>query len=459
MSDNDLSDIKEGPLTPEQSIWRLKILFTTYFAYIGFYLTRKVFGICKTTLSEEYDISYGQLANIWTLFLVGYMVGQFVNSFIGRKWGPRVLMLGGLGISICFNVVFGFANSYATFLVFMLFNGLVQAAGWPGVVGGVAEWVRSKERGSIMGIWATNYVLGNALVKMLGGYLLAYYSAEYDGKFGVRYAFLGSTLLASTIWWLIFFWQRNKPEDVGLKPIVDHEHVAGRAVKATSEEHIGFSEYVKLLYNPIIPLMGLSYFSIKYLRYSLDSWLPTFLDLKGMGKGEAAYYSSIFDWAGFVGAIAAGFALDRLFRGHWERLCVVLGVGLIGGYLAVIQYGENPVFLAFCFGLVGFMLYGPDTLLSGAASVAVAGQRNAVAIAGLVNGIGSIGPVVQEQINGYILDNNSTEDAVRVFNYLGLSLSVCFVASMIYITWRVGRARTDAADHAAEQKNKQDDAS
>ena len=340
-----LPPIEDRPLNFDQRVWRWKVLTSTYFAYAGFYLVRKVFPLCKTTLADEYGIGFDGVANIWTAYLVGYMVGQFICSFVGRKWGPRLLLLGGLGSSIAINVVFGFANSYSTFLAFMLFNGLVQAAGWPGSVGGIAEWLRQKERGTIMGFWSTNYLVGNIVVKFLGGFLLLHFTDKYNGHYGVRYAFLGCTLVAFGIWWLIYFWQRSKPEDVGLDPIVDHEHPADRAVVSSTKEHVGFSEYSQLFLNPIVPLMGLAYFSIKFLRYTLDSWLPTFLDLQGMDVGQAAYYSSIFDWAGLAGAIVAGIALDRVFRSRWEIVCLIMGIGMVIGLHYRAAIWDKPSYL------------------------------------------------------------------------------------------------------------------
>jgi len=431
-----------APLTSRQRLWRWRILVSTYFGYAGFYLVRKVFTICKSTLALPvadggYGMGFEAVANIWTAYLVAYMIGQFVNSFVGRKWGPRVLLLGGLGTSMGINVVFGFANSYSTFLVIMFFNGLVQAAGWPGTVGVVAEWLRKEERGTIMGFWSTNYLVGNILVKSLGGFLLAHYSAEYGAHVGVRFSFLGCTLLAFGIWWLLFFWQRTKPQDVDLAPIVDAEHERDQTVAASSAEQVSFKQYSRLILNPIIPLMGCCYFCIKFLRYALDSWLPTFLDLQGMDVGRAAYYSSIFDWAGLAGAILAGIALDKVFRGRWELVCLTMSLGLVVGYLTVLQFGGNPVALAICFGLVGFMLYGPDTLLCGAGSVVVAGERNAVAVAGLVNGMGSIGPVIQEQVIGRLLEGRDPDVAIRNSNLLGLSMSILLVLFMLIIAWRV----------------------
>jgi sugar phosphate permease len=418
--------------------WRTRILISTYFAYAGYYLTRKVFTICKTTIAVEWGMSLQDMAHIWTAYLLAYMIGQFVNSFLGRKFGPRVLLLGGLGLSMAFNIVFGITNSYYTFLVFMFFNGLVQASGWPGVVGGIAEWLRPKERGSIMGFWSTSYLIGNLLVKSMGSFLL--------GEWGWRWSFFGCTLLTAFIWLLIFFWQRNKPQDVGLSQLVPDDNEEGRAIAATQAERVSFREYLNLAANPIVLAMGASYFCIKFLRYALDSWLPAFLDIQGMSAEQAGYYSSIFDWAGLGGAIAAGFALDWIFRGKWPLLCLTMGIGMVAGYVVVILYGGNPYALAFSFGLVGFMIYGPDTILCGAASITVAGERNGVAMAGLVNGIGSIGPIIQEEVIG-LLVRDDVHAGIRNTNLLGLAMSIVFVLLMLIVMWRVriGHRQLDEA--------------
>src|SRR5213078_3971318 len=94
-------------LSPSQIKWRWRILISTYYAYAGYYLTRKVFTICKAPLADHFGVSIGEIAHLWTAFLLAYMIGQFLSSLIGRRWGPRVLLLGGLGISIVINFVFG----------------------------------------------------------------------------------------------------------------------------------------------------------------------------------------------------------------------------------------------------------------------------------------------------------------------------------------------------------------
>lgn len=437
-------------LSFDQKKWRMKILLSTYVAYVGYYMTRKAFTICKTTIAADFGWHLSATGQIWTAFLVAYMIGQFVNSFVGRKWGPRLLLLGGLGISIIINVIFGFANSFPTFVVFMFFNGLVQASGWPGSVGGVAHWLRPSERGGIMGVWSTSYVIGNMMVKSVGGFLL--------GAYGWNWSFWGLTVLSFLVWWVIYFWQRNKPEDVGLEPIVEEGTTENHTVKASQEDHVSFKEYIRLAFNPVILTMGVSYLCIKFLRYALDSWLPAFLNLKGLDVAQASYYSQIFDFAGLAGMIVAGFVLDRIFRGNWAFLCFLMGIGMIIGYIAVIEYGHSPVVLACCFGLVGFMLYGPDSLLCGAAAVQVSGEKNGVAVAGLVNGMGSIGPVIQEQVISYLVRDNEVQ-GMRNTNRLALGMSILFTCLMVVMMWRLKRTHKQNAIALSEAAAEASDSS
>lgn len=411
-------------LTSQHRKFQIQVLLTTFVAYIGYYLVRKVYGIVKVSLVEELHWTLQETAHIWTAYLVAYALGQFLNGFLGRKFGPKVLILTGLGISMACTAIFGLTNSYATFMVFMIINGLAQASGWPGVVGGVAHWLAPKERGAIMGIWSSSYLIGNILVKWIGAFFLAHY--------GWRYAFLGMTALTLFIWFAVLLFQKDKPEDVGLAPIIAPEDEEKEAVvHAATHERITFMDYLRLAASPAILLMGASYFCVKFLRYALDSWLPAFLTLQGMDKALASVASSWFDGAGIVGALIAGLLLDRVFKNNWVRVCLLMGIGCMLSYGAVIYFGTSPMLVAVLFGLVGFMLYGPDTIICGAAAVTVAGERNALAAAGLINGLGSIGPIVQEEVIGALVDKNHPEVSLQNTNYLFLAVSMIFVALLV----------------------------
>lgn len=416
-------------LTREQQLWRWRILTSTYIGYIGFYLTRKAFTICKKPIADTQGWDMQGMARIWAAFLIAYMIGQFINGFAGRKYGPRIILLGGLGISILVNFVFGIANSYATFMVFMFINGLVQATGWPGCVGAVSAWMREHERGTIMGWWTTNHIVGNIVYKSIGGLLLGY--------LGWRWAFTGLTALTLITWWLLYLWQHDKLEEVGLDPMVAKRDGDSHAVQGSQEDSVSFREYMRIALNPLVLTMGVSYLCIKFMRYALDSWLPSFLNIQGLPPDQASYWSMGFDLTGVVGTVVAGWALDRIFKGNWAILSFIMALGAIVGYVAVIYAGSNPIMVALCFSIVGFMIYGPDSLLTGAAAIAVAGEMNGVAVAGIVNAIGSAGPVVQELWIGKLMTGSDMTANIRNSNILTLAMSVVFAVLMIVVAWRL----------------------
>src|SRR3989344_31877 len=129
--------------------WRIRVFASTWLCYAGFYFCRKPFYITKAALAEDLHLSAAVLGAIGAAYLIAYTVGQFIAGIIGDRTGPRVLLLGGMLLSIACNLVFGISNSPALFLVFMALNGLSQATGWSGGVGTMANWFHRGERGTI----------------------------------------------------------------------------------------------------------------------------------------------------------------------------------------------------------------------------------------------------------------------------------------------------------------------
>src|SRR5205814_1761837 len=89
--------------------------------------------------------------------------------------------------------------------------GLCQATGWSPLAKNISSFFSRTERGTVMGLWLTNY--------SVGGFVASVYAGYVGGMLGWRYAFYipGATLALILLLFLLL--QRNKPEDVGLPPI------------------------------------------------------------------------------------------------------------------------------------------------------------------------------------------------------------------------------------------------
>lgn len=394
------------PLSREQRTWRARILVATWLSYAGFYFCRKNFAIVKSSILDRLEISTVELAHLVTAYLVAYMLGQFVTSVLGRRVAARRLLLAGMALSLMCNIAFGLCYlmgpaGYLPMTLFMVLNGLAQATGWPGNVGVLSNWIARKERGRVMAVWATSYQLGSILAKTFAALMLS--------LAGAVWSFWGPAVIMAGVW-LAFFWlERDHPEQADLPPVVQEEagpQPAGGGLFA------GWDRSVVLT----ILFMGLSYFVFKFLRYALDSWSPLAVEqLFGLSRANAGYISTLFDWAGFVGVLLAGWVSDRLFHGRRTQTILLMTVGMVVAFGFLGLLGVRTIWLfGLGLSLSGFMLMGPDSLLSGVGAIDVGGPRGAVTAAGIVNGLGSIGPIFQEEIIGGVLARYGHHAAFRL---------------------------------------------
>ncbi len=405
--------------------WRRRILISTWLAYAGLYFCRKPFYVAKSTLGENLNLSVSDLGEIGTAYLVAYTIGQFVSAGLGQRMGARLLLLGGIGTSIVCNIAFGFANNYWTLFAFMTLNGLAQATGWPSVVGTLGRWTRRAERGTVMGLWGTCYQLGGVAASMWAAFWLA--------RMGTKGAFLMASGALFLCMIVVALWQRNRPEDVGLPPVEEIEEAA------TGDN--GASLWTReLLTN--LALVGIFYFGIKFIRYALWSWTPFLLENNfDLAVDDAGYLSTIFDLAGFAGVVVAGIVSDRFFRGGRTMPAFVMVLGMMAGCAALgLVGGTSLVLFGICLGVIGFMLFGPDSLLSGAGAIEVGSPRLAVATAGIINGMGSCGAVVQELLVSRLYENSAGSTGPVFAVLWGASLISIVALVILLVRGRRGKA-------------------
>lgn len=398
--------------------WRMKILASTWMAYAGLYFCRKAYYAAKPMLAEEMNLTSTQLGDIGVAYLVAYTIGQFLAAGVAQRHGARVVLLAGMGISIGCNVVFAFADNYWTLFSFMTLNGLAQATGWACVVGTLGQWTRRSERGTLMGFWGTCYQLGGVAATAWAGFWLV--------RQGIQGAFLLAALVTFGAWLAVYLWQRNEPGDVGLPPVEEQAPMLAGETEA--------QERARLWTKPLIinvTLIGLCYFGIKFIRYAVWSWAPYMLKNNfGLEIDDAAYLSTLFDLGGFAGVIFAGVVSDRFFKAQRALPAFLMLIGMMIGCAALGLLGPLGIgWFAASLTLIGFMLFGPDSLLSGAGAIDLGSPRMAVAIAGIINGTGSLGAVVQELIVGRLLDGEGSMGPVfgLLFGASALSLTALVV--------------------------------
>jgi sugar phosphate permease len=409
--------------------WQIKIFSATWLAYVGYYFARKAFYVVKSPLADSLQFTALDLAHLGTAYLVFYMVGQYSSAYFGRKLGPKLLLLIGMGISLACNFIFGISNGFWTILLFLSLNGLAQGTGWPGCIGSLAFWFKREKRGTILGFWATCYQVGSVVSTSFAAYML--------GEFGWRWSFFGASIVLLIIWFIVLFMHPNRPEDVGLEPIEDDDQTC--ELEDNNSQKLGWSKDVWAT----VITMGLIYFTIKFLRYALWSWVPFFLNKNfAMEVSNAGYLSVVFDLAGFIGVLFAGFASDKIFKGKRSLLSAIMLTLMAFAFILMYVKGESDLlFFTVSMGIAGFMLYGPDSLISGVGAIDVGSKRGALTAAGIINGTGSIGPIFQEEIIGWLYTKYNQELTPILILLVAMALLSALLT--FYLWWKSKKGKVN----------------
>jgi sugar phosphate permease len=392
---------------------RVRAFALSWLAYASYYLCRKPFSVAKTSLEEELRLSERDLAWIDTGYLAAYALGQFVWGVLGDRLGPRRLLGLGMLASAVLTFVPGASGAAVAVAALTVMNGLAQSTGWSAAVKAMTPWFQPRERGLVMGLWSTCYQVGGLAAGALAAYLVKHH--------GWREAFMVPAAEVAVVGALVLL---TLP-DVAPAPAPERRAARGRLVR-----------------NPALWSLSFAYFCLKLIRYSLLFWLPYYLEKSlHYGRGDAGYQSIAFEAGGVVGAVVVGLVSDRVFAGR-RGLAGLLGcAGLAGAflvYLAVSRAGPVANFAGL--GLVGFLLFGPDALISGAAAQDLGGTDSAATAAGFINGVGSVGAVLQGLLTAEVSLRYGWDALFLVF--VGLAV----VAAMAMVPRVLAERRTRAGE-------------
>jgi sugar phosphate permease len=143
----------------------------------------------------------------------------------------------------------------------------------------------------------------------------------------------------------------------------------------------------------------------------------------------------VFDIAGFAGVLFAGYVSDKLFKGKRSLLSAVMLSLMALAFILIYSKGaHNLMFFTISMGLAGFMLYGPDSLISGVGAIDVGSKRGALVAAGIINGTGSIGPIFQEEIIGWLYTKYN--HSIVPILILLLSMAILSATLTFYLYWK-----------------------
>ena len=301
-----------------------------------------------------------------------------------------------------------------------------------------------------MGWWATNYTIGGLLGAPLAGFAALYFG-------GWRFAFFVPALVLLIIVILFFLLQKNRPQDLGLPAIeVYHEEKesgSNDGEKSEDEPAEGsWKSITGVMKDPWVILLGAVYFFLKPTRYAILFWGPLYIsETLGTGMAESAFVSVSFFLAGPLSVLSAGYASDKLFQSRRMPYAVIsmLLLSVVLFFFNDVAAAESKLVTAGLLFVVGFLIFGPDSLVSATAAVDFGTRKGASTASGMINGMGSIGAVAGVTIPGFLKDSWGWEGI-----FIFLAVSVLIAGLLMIPKWNALPENVSKAGKEQDQKVK-----
>ena len=396
------------PAASEQRLrcWQLRIFGLLWGVYASYYLCRVNFAVAQPALLKEFPSwTSAQIGTIPSTFALAYAVGQLVNGTLGQRYGARRMMTAALLIASASNLLLAFTSSLGAMRALWALNGWGQSAGWSLMVQTHSEWNTSARRGTLIGWLSTSYQVGHVASWLLAGILC--------DTIGWRAAFVVPGLFVLPVALVFFLFLRDSPVEAGFRPVRDDVGPQSNPPPATAPLPAGGSGWGSLwpvlrltLSSPVLWILAIGFFMMNAVRYSFMNWSVQYMaDFHGRSLENSVLTAIVIPLAGSAGALSAGWISDVFFGGRRAPVCVIVMLGLAvtcAGMAFVPQGGWKAATVLL--GVAGFMMYGSDLLMAGAATVDLSHPKAASIATGFTMCLGGLGAILSGAGVGYLKD-------------------------------------------------------
>ena len=355
--------LKENEFHPVQ----LRVFFVMITLYTFYFTCNNNLGVAADRIQQSFDLSNATFGILFTIFTLGFGLGQFFSGYLGDRYSPKLLMfLGAIGATAA-NIGFGLSSGMKPFAIFWAINAVSLSMGWSPGCSVLFRWIPQKRWGLFMGLFDAFAFLGGIIIYPVAGFAITFLSW--------RAAFFLPALLL-LMWSVVFcIYVKDTPQQYGFT--VEWEHSGVSDVKDSAKDPaLGFGDakdsasdtvclrdYADVMKHPAILLTALATICSQFVRWGLVNWIvkilitPCSVDAPGLAESAggglfagsqsggfgmalmaATIAASAMHWGGAFFSIALGHISDTVFHGsRWQTILMGFLVSTAG--LLIIYFG------------------------------------------------------------------------------------------------------------------------
>jgi ACS family glucarate transporter-like MFS transporter len=302
------------------------------------YLDRVNISIAGGSIAESYHLSDVQLGKVFSAMLVGYALFQTVGGRLADRFGPRLVLAGGVawwGIFTALTALVpaNIADAVFVFVAVRFLLGAGEAVIYPSANQFIARWIPTAERGIANGWIFAGVGAGAGLTPLIITYIMVHY--------GWRSSFWVCSIIgfaAGAVWFLT---ARDTPaEHAGVSASELELIRSGLTQAEASNASKALVPWGRVLQSKEVWAITLSYFCYGYVAWIFFSWFYRYLaKVRGLDLKASAFYTMLPFLAMLVCCLLGGAINDRLTKWQGPR------VGRCA--LAAIAIAVAGIFIAF----------------------------------------------------------------------------------------------------------------
>ncbi|WP_250291065.1 MFS transporter [Streptomyces atroolivaceus] len=413
------------------------------------YLDRTAVSFAEPNgMGQDLALTAAQFGFASGVFFIGYIIlevpsNMALHKFGARRWLARIMVTWGV-VALLFTWVQNSEQLYT--LRFLL--GVAEAGFFPGAILFLSQWVPSRHRTKVLGL----FYLAQPLTTVIGAPLAGWFINQH-GLFGLegwRVMFLGVAVPAILLGVVAWFYLIDRPADAKwLTPEerdwLTRELAAENTGKTGADEKTGHGkEALKAAFtNSRVWTLALIYFGFIYGLYALAFFLPTIINgfQEQFGTTFSVMDKALITAIPYLPAAIVLYFWSRNATKHGVRTWHIAGPAVVGGIsIPVALYMGSPAATIAVITITACAIFAALPVFWSIPSQFLTGAAAAAGIA-LINTAGNVAGFAAGYVTGWLKDFSGAY-------YLPLFLVGAFMLmSAALMLWLADRSRGRDAHH------------
>lgn len=409
-------------LTKPSRIKRIQTvtLLLLFAAGIVNFLDRSSLSVASEAIRGELGLSATELGVLLSAFSLSYGLSQLPAGILLDRFGPRIILGGGLIFWSLMQALTGFVNNFSYFILCRIGLGVGEAPFMPAGVKSISDWYTEKERGTALGIFNSSTVLGQAIAPP------ALVMMQIAWGWRATFIIIGVAGILVGLCWMA--WYRNRALFELNKEERDYLDAPSQP-----KPRLTLPEWGALFKRRTVWGMILGFSGVNYTGWLYIAWLPSYLQAEqGFSLAKTGWVAAIPFLAAAVGMWVNGRVIDILAKRGFDvvktrKTAIVVGLMLSAlGTLLVVQSSTPAQAVAFI-SMALFCVHFAGTSAWGLVQVMV-GETKVASVASIQNFGSFIFASFAPIVTGWVVDTTNSFNLALV-----IAAGVTFCGALCYL--------------------------